>query len=272
MTYPNPFRDWGDWGPRRALDPLAWLWSSTTSTATTIVAGPAGAYRIILNKLAERLVGRRIKIKTDSGEIALTVTKFETDFDMAGLSVGQINEVRMDVTDISWQGVRFDRASVLVHNVHMKPSNPPKLVAAPIDIEAETNAEGLAELIRAAAPKVDSDVDQNAVATVQLSARPRLGHIEVDAQTDGATLAVWARAVVVGRARIRLPRRTPAYRLPLPEMPGKLELTSVDFGPGSVQLTGRLPEWQLSMPPSRVDEVMRQLSTVGKVLTLRWLS
>lgn len=270
MSYPNPFRDWGDWGSKRVLDPLTWLWSSSVSATSSLAAGPAGAYRALLNKLGERLVGRRLNIDTGSGKIALTVTKFESDFDMRGLSVGQLNEIRLSAADISWKGTFFERASVVVHNVHIKPTTPPKLVAAPIEIEGETTPEGLAELLRNAAPKVQSDVDENSVASLQLTARPSLGHIEVDAQTDGSTLQIWPRALVVRKARISLPKRTPAYRIPLPQLPGKLELTSVDFGPKSVQLSARLPEWQLEMPRSRIDDVMDQLSGVGKSLNLRW--
>jgi len=275
MTYPNPFRDWGDWGDwgsKRVLDPLSWLWSTSSSSANLLTTGPAGAYKALLTKLREQLIGRRLNIRTDSGDIALTVTQFQTDFDMRELSVGQLNEIRLGAVDIVWKGTHFDKATVVAHNVHIKPTTPPTLVGAPIELEVETSPEGLAALMRGAVPKLTSQVDENSVATLQLTSRPALGHVEVDAYTDGSSLRISPRALVLWRTRLSLPKRTPAYRIPLPSLPGRLELTSVDFGPNSVHLAGRLPEWQLELPRNRLDEVMQQLSSVGKALNLRWRS
>jgi hypothetical protein len=49
-----------------------------------------------------------------------------------------------------------------------------------------------------------------------------------------------------------LPARTPSYRIQIPELPIGLQLTSIDFAPGIVRLTGTLQEWRTDVPLSLI--------------------
>lgn len=273
MANSGPFPSWDSF-PN--WDALSSFWSSTAGSALT--GGPAGAYKSLFDTLRKQVVGRRMTVKLTSGEMTLTVTAIEADLDMRSLSVGQLNTVSISAADIVWNGWQFDRATAVLHNVHIKPSNTPVLVAAPLDLTIEMSTKALDRMIdRAsslpgrAAPKLLGRIDAGGVAQIRWARRPDIGHLEVDATIDGSTLLVKPRMVALRRARWHLPNRLPAYRIQLPKLPRELAPTSVSFSPEMLQLTGRMPEWRVAVPRRRIEEILNQLNQVGKALNLSWL-
>ena len=111
---------------------------------------------------------------------------------MRGLSVGRLNDVRIAASDIRWEDKHFDHATVMLHNVHMRPSAPPVLVAAPVELTAEVPAAALDDLFRWAAPRLSGQVGGDGIARLRLARRPMLGHIEIDARLDGSSM-LWLR-------------------------------------------------------------------------------
>ncbi len=95
-----------------------------------------------------------------------------------------------------------------------------------------------------------------------------MGHLEVDASLDGSTLWLKPRGLVLRRRRLRLPERTPAYPVHLPELPHRLQLTDISFAPDVLCLSGTLPEWRMDVPRRRLEDVINQLSVVGRPLNL----
>ncbi|WP_020099715.1 hypothetical protein [Mycobacterium sp. 360MFTsu5.1] len=273
MANSGPFPSWDSF-PN--WDALSSFWSSTAGSALT--GGPAGAYKSLFDTLRKQVVGRRMTVKLTSDEMTLTVTTIDADLDMRSLSVGQLNTVSISAADIVWNGWQFDRATAVLHNVHIKPSNTPVLVAAPLDLTIEMSTKALDRMIdRAsslpgrAAPKLLGRIDAGGVAQIRWARRPDMGHLEVDATIDGSTLLVKPRMVALRRARWHLPNRLPAYRIQLPKLPRELALTSVSFSPQTIQLTGRMPEWRVAVPRRRIEEILNQLNQVGKALNLSWL-
>jgi hypothetical protein len=263
MTRPRPLRRFD---PFRPIDMLTSLWSS--AAVAPVSSGAAAAYRTLFVTVRRLVVGRRLAVRLDDGDLTLTVTEFDSRLDVRGLSVGQLNDVRLAARDISWQDSRFDRATAVMHNVHMKPTTPPMLVAAPVELTLEVPAPVLDDLFLWAAPRLSGEVGADGIARLRLASRPLLGHIEVDARLDGSTL--WLRPVglVIRQSRWRLPARTPAYPVHLPELPHGLVLTGISFAPDVVCLSGTLPEWRMDVPRKRLEDILNQLSVVGVPLNL----
>jgi predicted NBD/HSP70 family sugar kinase len=69
-----------------------------------------------------------------------------------------------------------------------------------------------------------------------------------------------------------LPARTPAYPVHLPELPHGLVLTAITFAPDVVCVSGTLPEWRMDMPRKRLEDIIGQLSVVGRPVNLSRLS
>src|ERR1700755_2059294 len=130
--------------PFRPIDMLTSLWS--TAAVAPVSTGAAAAYRTLFTTLRRLVVGRRLAVRLDDGDLMLTITEFDSRLDVRGLSVGQLNDVRLAARDIYWDGSRFEAATAVMHNVHMKPTAPPVLVAAPVELTLEVPAPVLDEL------------------------------------------------------------------------------------------------------------------------------
>ena len=137
MTRPRPLRRWD---PFRPLDMLASLWS--TAAVAPVSSGAAAAYRTLFMTLRRLVVGRRLAVRLDGGDVTLTVTEFDSRLTVRGLSVGQLNDVRLAARDINWGESQFERASAVLHNVHIRPAAPPVLVAAPVELTLEVPVGG----------------------------------------------------------------------------------------------------------------------------------
>lgn len=252
--------------PFRPIDMLSSLWSS--AAVAPVSSGAAAAYRTLFMTVRRLVVGRRLAVRLDDGDLTLTITEFDSRLDVRGLSVGQLNDVRLAARDIRWHAGQFDHATAVLHNVHLRPTAPPVLVAAPVELTLEVPTAVLDDLFRWAAPRLSGDVGSDGIARLRLSRRPLLGHLEVDARLDGSTLWLKPRGLVVRRTRWTLPRRTPAYPVRLPELPHGLQLTGINFAPDVVCLSGSVPQWRMDVPRKRLEEIINQLGVVGRPLNL----
>ncbi len=260
MTRPRRF------DPFRPVGLLTSLWSATAMVPVN--SGAAAAYRALFVTVRTLMLGRRLTVRLDDGDLTMTVTRFDSRLDTRGLAVGQLNDVTVTAEDIRWRTSSFDRATVTLHNVHVKPGAPPVLVAAPVDVTLDLPAATLDELFRSAAPRLTGAVGPDGVARLRLAKRPRLGHVEVEVRLDGTTLWLTARRLHLGALRWRLPARTPRYPLQLPELAHGLQLSAVTFAPGVVQVSGRLPQWHAELPPKLLDDIIAQVTVTGVVLNL----
>jgi hypothetical protein len=263
MTRPRPQRRWD---PFRPLDMLTSLWS--TAAVAPMSTGAAAAYRTLFMTLSKLVVGRELSVRLDEGDITLTVTEFDSKLDVRGLAAGHLSDVRLAARDIRWDNNTLDRATAVLRNVHLRPAAPPVLVAAPVDLTVELPAETLDELFRLAAPRLTGEVGPDGVARLRLARRPGLGHLEVDAVLDGSTLWLRPRGLVLRRKRVPLPDRTPGYRIAIPELPHGLTLTDISIEPDTLCLSGSLQEWRIDVPRTRLEDVINQLSVVGRPLNL----
>ncbi|MET0453413.1 MAG: hypothetical protein ABW137_16400 [Mycobacterium sp.] len=262
MTDPEPL---GTRAPFRPLDMLA-------------NTGVAAAYQAMFFTLRRLVVGRRLTVRVDDGELQLTVTSFGSRLPSGSRltgrwpAIGRHHDVALEASHIVWGEHELHRARVVLHALHFRGTlRPTELVAAPVELTAEVPAPALDELFRWAAPRLAGDVGPDGVARLHVAKLRGSGYVEVDARLDGSTLWVTPRAVV-RRRRWTLPARTPSYRVRVPELPHGLQLTSVEFAPGLVRLTAHVAEWRMAMPLTRLENVIGQLSGVGRPPRLTWPS
>jgi hypothetical protein len=259
----------GPWDLFRPLDLLASLWS-TAAAVPPVSTGAVLAYQTLFTTVKRLLLGRRLTVMLDSGEMKLTITELDARLEPRRLAVGQLSDVTLSATDINWDGRVFECATLTLHNVHLRPGVPPTLVAAPVDITLEVRTTSLNEFIGAALPRLAAHVDDEGVARLRWAGRPWVGSVEVDTVLDGRTLWLTPRVLHLGRRRFGLPNRTPSYPIQLPALASGLILTDVKLGPNAVHLSGQLPQWQADLPRARIEDLLNQLSAVGP-LTLSLL-
>ena len=251
---------WDD--PLRALDVLGSLWSSTGLPSVTSVSAQAVAvpYRTLFTTLQQLLVGKRITIRMGDHDVTLTVTELDSELEPRGLAVGQLGEVRVAARDIEWGQQRLQRAVAVLRNVHIRPGVPPLVVAAPVELSTALPAEIFDEMVRQAAPQLHAQLRADSTAQLHWVRRPGWGSLEVDVNVVGNTLWVRPRALLTGQRRWKLPKRTPAHPVPLPELPHGLLVTGVSLGVDSLEISGLLPEWRMELPLRHLEDVISQLS------------
>jgi len=250
MTEPPPIRRWD---PLRPLDLMSAVWS-TAVAVPPVSTGAAAAHRTVFFTLRRMVVGRRITVRAAGSPVTMTVSEVESRLDVRRLSVGQLDDVRVEARDIIWQARRFDHAAAVLHNVHVRPGTSPMLVAAPVELTLDVPTEALDDLVSTMVPLLAGTVGDDGVARLRFARRPGLGHVEVDAAVDGSALVLRGRSVTVGRWR--LPVRTPACRVELPELPLGLHLTGVHVEPGLVRLSGALPQWRMELTRRHLEYLL----------------
>lgn len=246
------------WEPLRPLGRLA----STGSFAAHLTA---------FVTLRQLVLGRRLAVRLDDGDLVLTVVEADSRVGLRGFAAGRLNDVRLVAEQVRWREHRFGRATVVLHDMRLQASSPPVLVAGPVELTLDVPAAPLDELFRWAAPRLAGDVGPDGVARLRLANRRSAGHVEIETRLEESTL--WLTPIAVARRRRwTLPARTPSYPVRLPPLPHGLELTGVEFDSHVVRLTGVLPEWRMEIPRSRLEDMISQLSVVGRPLKLIWPS
>jgi hypothetical protein len=260
MSPKVPRLRWDD--PLRALDVLSSLWSS--SGLPSVGAGAAQAvaapYRTLFTSLQQLLVGKEVTVGLGDQDVVLTVTELDSALEPQGLAVGQLGEVRVAARDIRWGEQRLQHAVAVLHNVHIRPGVPPEVVAAPVKLSSTLPARIFDDVVRQAVPQLRGELCEDGTARLRWARQPGWGGLEVDVDVVGKTLWLRPRAVVAGQRRWMLPARTPAYRVPLPELPHQLLVTDVSLGLDSLEVSALLPEWRMDLPLRNLEDIITRLS------------
>jgi LmeA-like phospholipid-binding len=249
--------------PLRALDALASMWSSTGLQSVTAGAAQAAVsvpYRTLFTTFQQLLIGKRITIQMGNTDVTLTVTELDSELESSSLAVGQLGEVRVAACDIEWDDNRLEAAVAVLHNVHIRPGVPPVVVAAPIELSTTVPGELFDDVLNQAAPQLRAQLREDGSARLQWARRPTWGSLEVDAEVVGTTLWLRPRALLAGNRRWKLPARTPARPVPLPDLPHGLLVTGVTLGSDTLQLSALLPEWRMEVPLKYLEDLISRLS------------
>ena len=251
---------WDD--PFRALDALGSLWSSTGLPSVAAGAAQAAAlpYRTLFMALQQSLIGKQVKVRAGDHDVVLTVTEFDSALEPRELAVGQLGQVRVGARDITWDQHHLHRAVAVLHNVHFRPGVPPVVVAAPAELTVTLPATIVDDALRRAAPQLRTVLGAGGTALLHWARRPGLGGLEVGVDVVGTTLWVRPSAVVTKQRRWTLPARTPAFPVPLPDLPHGLLVTGVSLGSDSLEVAGVLPQWRMELPLRNLEEIVGQLS------------
>ncbi|SOJ53802.1 hypothetical protein MSIMFB_01299 [Mycobacterium simulans] len=246
----------------RALDVLGSLWQSTGLPSVSAGAAQAVSmpYRTLFMTLQQLLVGKEVTVRIGDHDVVLTVTELDSALDPQGLAVGQLGEVRVAARDVRWDQHHLRSAVAVLRNVHIRPGVPPLVVAAPTELSSTLPAEVFDDVLRQAAPQLRSELRQDGTARLRWARRPDWAGLEVDADVVGAALWLRPRAVIAGQRRWTLPAWTPAYRVPLPELPHGLLITEVSLGVDSLHLSALLPEWRMDLPMRYLEDLITRLS------------
>jgi hypothetical protein len=133
-------------------------------------------------------------------------------------------------------------------------------VAAPAELSTTVPTEMFDGVLRQAAPQLRGELRRDGRARLRWARRPGWVGLDVAVDVLGKTLWLRPNAVVTGQRRWTLPVRTPAYQIPLPDLPKGILITDVSLEPDCLRVAGLLPEWRMDLPLPQLEDVIRQLS------------
>ena len=109
-----------------------------------------------------------VTIRLERGALRMTVTEFEAPMELRSLSVGQLGEVQVAAEDIHWGGYILQRAHAVLHNVHLRPTAPPLMVAAPVEVSVELTPGVVDELLTRFVPRVTGQLSPRRIGNAAL--------------------------------------------------------------------------------------------------------
>lgn len=228
------------------MDLMTAVWSAA-SLLPPVSTGAGAAYQAMFLSLRRVILGRTLTMTALDEDVRLTVSEVVSLLDPHRLISGRL-DVRVRATDIHWGDDDFGAASVVLHNVTLRPGAPPVVFAAPIEVTLDVPAATVDALLRRAAPELSGDIDDDGVARLRWLRRPGWGNVEVDIDLDPqvsvASLRVTPRAVTLAGRRINVPVGRQVHHFPLHRLPPEVQVTGVQTCPGVLRVHALLAAWQ----------------------------
>jgi hypothetical protein len=244
--------DWFD-RMRKAAMPMAGF----APGPELLLFGPAQAIQMTAAAVKLALVGRRRRFVIGGREITTEIV----DLAVAtgpGLAIGQFDDVRLDLSDLDWDGRMVSTLRVTGRNVHLRPGLAPTIVAAPILLEATVDHVALESWSTPWARRFRLEIGDDAVARIHVRGREHLGALEVDVRIENGSLVIDPTAIVAGRRRFGGIRRLPAFRVPL-LLPKGIRLTELSLLARAISVSALVPEWSESLVITDVQQFARRL-------------
>jgi len=213
---------------------------------------PGDPFTAIVDAARSWLVGKKRTIRFGGQDLTMILTDISMDgWDLAR-AVGQYGQVRFTARDVHWADHQFERMEVRARNVHVRPGTRPALVTAPVLVEAFVAAPVASRWLAAVSARLELTL-RAGVPQVGLAGAPWV-RLEIEPGAGGGSLRVQPRALHLLERRLSL--RSPAFHVPVPDLPAGLTLTSVEPAPGGFVVRGVLSEWQRSVARDDVERLL----------------
>lgn len=252
-------RSWDPFGSGRMF---AALWSPSQ-----MMPGWTASFGALFNTVRQLLVGRDLTVTWGHSRVRLTVEAIEIQPAPRAISIGQFGDITAVASNVTIEDQRLPRVSAVLHNAHIHPGSPARLVAAPVKLQVEVPNELLNHLVQRVAGPMRPEMDEHGIATVTWAPFASLGHIEIEPAIAGSILILRPKFLVVLGRRWSLPRRTPRYYVSIPPIYG-MSVADIVLQPCSTLLSLALPEWTFDLPRARWEDIVEQLRSAGGRLNL----
>jgi hypothetical protein len=137
-------------------------------------------------------------------------------------------------------------------NVYIRPGTRLTFVAAPVLCEAFVSASFASRWLATVSPRLELTMVEG-IPQVTVAGMPWV-RLDVDTGAEGQSICVRLRAVYLLDWRLSLP--SPAFYLPVPDLPAGFMLTSVEPAPGGFVVRGLFSEWQQSLSRDDIERLL----------------
>ena len=252
-----------DWWPfdRSLADELKRNWTEVLKMSSAAAQSlglpqpgflPGDPFGMIVDAARAWLVGKQRTLRFAGHELTMVLTDISVEGSDLARAVGQYGQVRITARDVRWGGHQFERLEVRARNVHLRPGTWPVLVVAPVLMEAFVAVPVASRWLAAVSSRLELTL-RAGIPQIGLIGAPWV-RLEVEAGAGGGSLRIQPRALHLLERRLSL--RSPAFHLPVPELPADFVLTSVEPASGGFVVRGMLGEWQRSVARDDIERLL----------------
>jgi hypothetical protein len=225
---------------------------------------PAGVLETAVRVAAQRLRGKRVTVRSADQDVPLTVVDMTCTGDTFRLAQGRIDEVCFEATDLAWPPLPLERLVVTARDLRFAGPLSTKVTAGSVQLDVTITAETL--LAEIAETRPDLRVRFGSVLLV--SRKPWPGELEVAPEVENGVARLRPIALWLAGRRLSLPTRLAPFRVPLPDLPRGLTLTSVTTSETGVRLRGEAQDWRDKLSSTPLAEMVGLLATAAQTLTI----
>ncbi len=252
-----------EWWPfdRSRTDEWKRSWTEIISMSSAAAASmglpqpgtlPGDPFAALVDAARAWLIGKKRTFRFSGHDLTLTLSDISVDGADLARVVGQYGHVGVSARDVQWDVYQLERVEVRASNVHLRPGARPTLVAAPVHCEAFVSASFASRWLATVSPRLELAM-QEGVPQLGVTGVPWV-RLEFETGAEGQSISVRPRALYLLDRRVSL--RSPAFFLPVPDLPAGFMLTSVEPAPGGFLIRGLFSEWQRSLSREDIERLL----------------
>jgi hypothetical protein len=213
---------------------------------------PGDPFAVLLDAARVWLSGKPRTFRFSGQDLTLTLSDISVEGADLARVVGQYGKVGILARDVQWDVYHFERIEVRARNVYLRPGTRLTLVAAPVLCEAFVSASFASRWLATMSSRLELTMTAG-IPQVGMTGMPWV-RLEVDTAAEGQSICVRLRALHLFDRRVSL--RSPAFYLPVPDLPAGFMLTSVEPAPGGFIVRGLFSEWRRSLSRDDIERLL----------------
>lgn len=249
------------WLPVRGLEAV---FAAGRALLPSVPTTPAGVLETAVRVAAQRLRGKRVTVRTAEQDVPMTVVDMACTGDTFRLAQGRIDEATFEAKDLGWPPLPLERLVVIARDLRFAGPFSTTVTAGSVQLDVTITAEAL--LAEIAETRPDLTVRFGSVLLV--SHKPWPGELEVAPEVEDGVARLRPVALWLAGRRLTLPSRLAPFRVPLPDLPQGLTLTSVTTSEDGVRLRGEAQDWRDRLSSTPLAEMVGLLATAAQTLTI----
>jgi hypothetical protein len=252
-----------EWWPfdRSRVDEWKRTWTEIVSVSSAAAASiglpqpgtlPGDPFALLVDAARAWLSGKQRTFRFSGHDLTLTLSDISVEGGDLARVVGQYGKVGILARDVQWDAYHLERIEVRARNVYIRPGTRLTFVAAPVLCEAFVSASFASRWLATVSPRLELTMVEG-IPQVGVAGMPWV-RLDVDTGAEGQSICVRLRALYLLDWRVSLP--SPAFYLPVPDLPAGFMLTSVEPAPGGFVVRGLFSEWQQSLSRDDIERLL----------------
>lgn len=260
----------GSWLPWRELDGLL---AAGRTLFPSVPTSPSGVLQVAIHTVSERLVGKRLTVRTAGSDLRMTLVEMDCRVSSVGIGQADVGDLRLVLENIeniedSSGGVPLERVVIVCRDLRVRSLPMPTLATDSIELTITLGATALRDLVARARPGVLVDPGEDRILRLRSARRPTWGHLQVEPHVEGSRVLLQPVALQTARLRVPLPKGARPIPIDVPDLPGGLRLTGIESGVESLILNGVTDRWRERLATIPLSAVVGGITSAATTLVV----